>query len=167
MCVRTFRAPDIASLFDKQRESMEAGGTAALMKGAFAGAGGSLGFGFRGSIPKLPSFKRKTLPKKDRRKSDGESSDDDDDRRDRHHRDRRRHHHQGSSSSTSKRREQVSDIATCKLLTTHSISRFFRSDEERKGSKSGTKRTGLRKGQDSRGKSLLLLRRQRSPLRLR
>jgi len=51
----TKRAEDlISSLFDKQREKLESAGSKA---GGALGMGGSLGFGFRGTIPKLPSFK--------------------------------------------------------------------------------------------------------------
>ena len=50
------KTEDISNIFDKQRENIEQRGTAA--GGAF-GKGGSLGFGFRGTIPKLPSFKVK------------------------------------------------------------------------------------------------------------
>ena len=48
------KTEDISNIFDKQRENIEQRGTA--LGGAF-GKGGSLGFGFRGTIPKLPSFK--------------------------------------------------------------------------------------------------------------
>lgn len=48
------KAEDLTSLFDKQREKLESG-TAG--KGGAFGMGGTLGFGFRGTIPKLPSFK--------------------------------------------------------------------------------------------------------------
>ena len=83
---------DVSSFFDKQREKMESGGGKGAISSAF-GQGGSLGFGFRGTIPKLPSFKmKKSSAKKkgDGRTSDGESSDEDG----------RRH---GSSSSSNKR----------------------------------------------------------------
>ena len=50
------KTEDISNIFDKQRENIEQSGTA--VGGAF-GKGGSLGFGFRGTIPKLPSFKVK------------------------------------------------------------------------------------------------------------
>ncbi len=50
------KAEDLTSLFDKQREKLESGTAAKVPGGAF-GMGGSLGFGFRGTIPKLPSFK--------------------------------------------------------------------------------------------------------------
>lgn len=54
------KAQDLTSIFDKQREKLESGNTNTI-GGAF-GMGGSLGFGFRGTIPKLPSFKvRNTL----------------------------------------------------------------------------------------------------------
>ena len=46
---------DISNIFDKQRENIEQGQGTAL--GGTFGKGGSLGFGFRGTIPKLPSFK--------------------------------------------------------------------------------------------------------------
>ena len=48
---------DLSTLFNRQRESILDSGN----KGAAAGLrmGGSLGFGFRGTIPKLPSFKIK------------------------------------------------------------------------------------------------------------
>ena len=45
------KTEDISNIFDKQRENLEQRGT------AVSGQGGSLGFGFRGTIPKLPSFK--------------------------------------------------------------------------------------------------------------
>ena len=48
------KTEDISNIFDKQRENIEQRGIA--VGGAF-GKGGSLGFGFRGTIPKLPSFK--------------------------------------------------------------------------------------------------------------
>ena len=47
------RVEDISSFFDKQRESMETG------TGLKAGLSGFSGLGFRGSIPKMPSFKKK------------------------------------------------------------------------------------------------------------
>ena len=50
------KTEDISNIFDKQRENIEHRGSA--IGGAF-GKGGSLGFGFRGTIPKLPSFKVK------------------------------------------------------------------------------------------------------------
>jgi hypothetical protein len=48
------KAEDLSTLFDQQRQNIEA--NRGLAGGSF-GAGGSLGFGFRGTIPKLPSFK--------------------------------------------------------------------------------------------------------------
>ena len=48
------KAEDLSTLFDQQRENIQA--NRGLAGGSF-GAGGSLGFGFRGTIPKLPSFK--------------------------------------------------------------------------------------------------------------
>ena len=48
------KTEDISNIFDKQRENIEQ----TAVGGAF-GKGGSLGFGFRGTIPKLPSFKVK------------------------------------------------------------------------------------------------------------
>ena len=72
-------ALDVTSFFNQQREKMDAGGGSSSMIASAFGKGGSLGFGFRGTIPKLPSFKiKKTAKRKDGRKSDGESSDDDD-----------------------------------------------------------------------------------------
>ena len=47
------KVEDISSIFDKQRENMEQGHS----RGGAFGKGGSLGLGFRGTIPKLPSFK--------------------------------------------------------------------------------------------------------------
>ncbi len=47
----------LTSLFDKQREKLESSGSASKGPGGAFGMGGSLGFGFRGTIPKLPSFK--------------------------------------------------------------------------------------------------------------
>ena len=52
------KAEDISNLFDRQRENME-------NRGSTFGKGGSLGFGFRGTIPKLPSFKVSQLEIKD------------------------------------------------------------------------------------------------------
>lgn len=49
------KADDLNSLFDKQREKLESGTTKS--GGGALGMGGVLGFGFRGTIPKLPSFK--------------------------------------------------------------------------------------------------------------
>ena len=50
---------DLSTLFDRQRESFLDSGT----KGPSGGLrmGGSLGFGFRGTIPKMPSFKIKVF----------------------------------------------------------------------------------------------------------
>ena len=48
------RTEDISKLFDRQRENM------GMTKGAPGSS--SLGFGFRGSIPKLPAFKKKDVP---------------------------------------------------------------------------------------------------------
>ena len=53
------KAEDISTLFDKQRENMEQN------RGSTFGKGGSLGFGFRGTIPKLPSFKVSVRDKRD------------------------------------------------------------------------------------------------------
>ena len=50
------KTEDISNIFDKQRENLEQRGATGVLGGAF-GKGGSLGFGFRGTIPKLPSFK--------------------------------------------------------------------------------------------------------------
>ena len=50
------KTEDISNIFDKQRENLEQRGATGALGGAF-GKGGSLGFGFRGTIPKLPSFK--------------------------------------------------------------------------------------------------------------
>lgn len=59
------KAEDITNFFDKQRENMDSA-TNSAMGGAF-GKGGSLGFSFRGIIPKLPSFKVLIIfPTKDR-----------------------------------------------------------------------------------------------------
>ena len=49
------KTEDLSSIFDKQREKLES--AAGSVKGF--GFGGSLGIGFRGTIPKLPSFKKK------------------------------------------------------------------------------------------------------------
>ena len=93
----TSNALDVTSFFNQQREKMDAGGGSSAMIASAFGKGGSLGFGFRGTIPKLPSFKikTKTAKRKDGRKSDGESSDDDD-----------RSSHPGTSRGSGKRREQ-------------------------------------------------------------
>ena len=48
------RVEDISSLFDKQRESMETTGS---FRSGF-------GLGFRGTIPKLPAFKKKPVPER-------------------------------------------------------------------------------------------------------
>ena len=50
------KSEDISNIFDKQRENLEQRGTTGALGGAF-GKSGILGFGFRGTIPKLPSFK--------------------------------------------------------------------------------------------------------------
>jgi hypothetical protein len=56
MLPRIPKAEDLSTLFDQQRQNIEA--NRGLAGGTF-GAGGCLGFGFRGTIPKLPSFKVK------------------------------------------------------------------------------------------------------------
>ncbi len=94
------RAEDISTLFDKHRENMETSG------GKSSGFGGSLGFGFRGSIPKLPAFKRKPLASE---KSSKDSRDRDRDRdRDRRDRGRDRDHRgdKDKKRGSEKRREQ-------------------------------------------------------------
>ena len=48
------RVEDISSFFDKQRESMETTGS---FRSGF-------GLGFRGTIPKLPAFKKKPVPER-------------------------------------------------------------------------------------------------------
>ena len=48
------KASDLSSLFDQQRRNMDANRG---LTGSTFGAGGCLGLGFRGTIPKLPSFK--------------------------------------------------------------------------------------------------------------
>ena len=48
------RVEDISSFFDKQRESMETTGS---FRSGF-------GLGFRGTIPKLPAFKKKPMPER-------------------------------------------------------------------------------------------------------
>eukprot|EP00095_Tigriopus_kingsejongensis_P000095 maker-scaffold1877_size25834-snap-gene-0.7 protein:Tk00095 transcript:maker-scaffold1877_size25834-snap-gene-0.7-mRNA-1 annotation:"hypothetical protein AND_009677" len=64
------KAEDITNFFDKQRENMDSA-TNSAMGGAF-GKGGSLGFSFRGIIPKLPSFKKKSTTK-ERKKGGSEA----------------------------------------------------------------------------------------------
>merc|ERR1711936_1412831 len=54
IATRIPRTEDISTLFDRQRENM------GMTKGAPGSS--SLGFGFRGSIPKLPAFKKKDVP---------------------------------------------------------------------------------------------------------
>ncbi|XP_040580169.1 uncharacterized protein Set1 [Lepeophtheirus salmonis] len=63
------KAEDLTSIFDKQRDL-----SGVANSGGSFGAGGSLGFGFRGSIPKLPSFKIKPTEKKRSDSSDDDSS---------------------------------------------------------------------------------------------
>ena len=72
------RVEDISSFFDKQRESMETG--TGLLKSGFSG------LGFRGSIPKMPSFKKKVPTEskssnKTAKKADYHSSDDNKDKK--------------------------------------------------------------------------------------
>merc|ERR1712223_2259685 len=59
------RVEDISSFFDKQRESMETTGS---FRSGF-------GLGFRGTIPKLPAFKKKPVPESSKTKKKEYSSD--------------------------------------------------------------------------------------------
>ncbi|TRY70386.1 hypothetical protein TCAL_08908 [Tigriopus californicus] len=95
------KAEDITNFFDKQRENMDSA-TNSAMGGAF-GKGGSLGFSFRGIIPKLPSFKKKSSMK-DRKKSAADAKNRS--RRDSSDEDRE---NRPSSASSSKHHKKVSD----------------------------------------------------------
>ena len=133
------RVEDISSFFDKQRESMETG--AGLLK-----SGGFSGLGFRGSIPKMPSFKKKVPTessksnnKNSAKKSAADSSDDgnkdkkkkiSDKRREQEKRRQERlkksdndHHHHKSKSKETK--ETVKAVTTSDKSKTKTLSSIY------------------------------------------
>ena len=132
------RVEDISSFFDKQRESMETG--AGLLK-----SGGFSGLGFRGSIPKMPSFKKKvptesskSKDKNSAKKSAADSSDDgnkdkkkkiSDKRREQEKRRQERlkksdndHHHKSKSKET---KETVKAVTTSDKSKTKTLSSIY------------------------------------------